>query len=295
MKLTEVVRKVILDAEEWDQKYLEVTVHSLERYENGRDLEQTIRQFLSRKNRGEFKITNPYSKRLWLPELLHSFLTIMHNHDEAGLDDDYGDLRVACALITFTHKEWACADNNIQFNIGRAKQMVRNALIGTDFIGCFEAAVYKNEEWETGGVLGKLVCFHCHAIVWASCYSLLSRLRSRIKSRFEPILGNKSGVRLDALKTRKDLLQAVAYIAKMPAMGYRTVRKSNGKKAQEPSRITFKSRHHLFTALKAYDLFKFWLSGGDGVRAIRAARAKLKGYKTRDPIDRNEHRRKYLW
>jgi hypothetical protein len=85
-------------------------------------------------------------------------------------------------LITFTHKEWACADNNIQFNIGRAKQMVRNALMGTDFIGCFEAAVYNNEERETDGVVGKLISFHCHAISWASSYSLLSRLRSRFKS-----------------------------------------------------------------------------------------------------------------
>src|ERR1035437_3467271 len=290
MKLNKLVRKIIRNAEEWDQRYLEVTVHSLERHEDYRTFEQTKRQFLSRKNRGEFNLTNPYSKRLWLPELLHSFLTIIGDRDEAGLDDDYGDLKVACALITFTHKEWACADNNIQFDIGRAKQMVRNALMGTDFIGCFEAAVYNNEEWETDGVVGKLVSFHCHAISWASSYSLLSRLRSRIKGRFEPILGNRFGVRFAKLKTEKDLVTAVAYIAKMPTLGYRTFKRENGKKRQESSKLSFKSRHHLFTALKKYDLFKFWLSGGDGVKAIRAARAKLKGYKPRDPIDRNRHR-----
>ena len=171
--------------------------------------------------------------------------------------------------------------------------MVRNALMGTDFIGCFEAAVYNNEEWETDGVVGKLISFHCHAISWASSYSLLSRLRSRIKGRFEPILGNRFGVRFAKLKTEKDLVTAVAYIAKMPTLGYRTFKRENGKKRQESSKLSFKSRHHLFTALKKYDLFKFWLSGGDGVKAIRAARAKLKGYKPRDPIDQNRHRQKY--
>jgi hypothetical protein len=173
--------------------------------------------------------------------------------------------RVVCALVTFTDESWACPDTHIEFDLSRAKQKVRNALGGLSFVAAFEAAYYVNEKWEKAGKEGNLVSFHCHAVVWATHYSQLSRCRKRIKPRFRPILGN-NGVRFDALKKSEDVCKALRYQAKMPALGYRTVPRGWGKKTQASAKLSYLSRYRLFTALQQYDLLDFWLAGGEEQR-----------------------------
>jgi hypothetical protein len=68
----------------------------------------------------------------------------------------------------------------------------------------------------------------------------------------------------------------------MPARGYRTVTKANGKKTQKVADLSYKQRYRLFTALQQYDLLDFWLAGGEGKTIFGAARKKLA-----------EHRRKH--
>ena len=274
VKLKDLIKK----AEEYDDKYLDVVIHSLDLYEPDRRYE-LAQEFLSRKNRGAFHLTNPHSKKLWLPELIQSFLSIKGGDDEpGGWQEALEESKVACSLVTLTHEDWACADTNIQFDLGRAKQKVRNALAGTNFIARFEAAPYQNEDWETDGVIGKLICFHCHAIAWSSSRSDLDRVRSYIKPRFKPILGKEAGAHFAALKTEGDLVTALAYEAKMPLLGKRTVTNDKGKTTQRTSsRISYRTHRHLFHALKNYDLFQFWLAGGrDATGALRQARNRVK-------------------
>jgi hypothetical protein len=189
--------------------------------------------------------------------------------------------RVVCALVTFTDENWACPDTKIEFDLNRAKQKVRNALSGLSFIAAFEAACYVNEKWEKAGKEGNLVSFHCHTVVWATHYSQLSRCRKRIKPRFKPILGNRSGVRFDALKKAEDVGKALRYQAKMPARGYRTVSRGWGKKTQTSAKLSYLSRYRLFTALQQYDLLDFWLAGGEGSQVLREARTKLHEHRER--------------
>jgi hypothetical protein len=158
---------------------------------------------------------------------------------------------------------------------------VRNALSGLSFVAAFEAAYYVNEKWEKAGKEGNLVSFHCHAVVWATHYSQLSRHRKRIKPRFRPILGNKSGVRFDALKKAEDVGKALRYQAKMPARGYRTVSRGWGKKTQTSAKLSYLSRYRLFTALQQYDLLDFWLAGCEGATILREARRKLNAHRER--------------
>jgi hypothetical protein len=269
------VPDLIKKAEAYDDKYLNVMVHAIELRDRDRR-EQLIQEFLSKKNRGAFKATNPHSKKLWLTELLQQFLALQRQQHGRSWREALG-AGVACALVTLTHEDWACADNNIEFNLGKAKQMVRNALGGTNYIACFEAAIYKNEKWETGGVVGKLISFHCHAVAWSGNRTELDRLRSYIRPRFEPILGNSSGARFDALRAESDLAASITYMTKMPYLGKETVVDSKGKKKQRSSsKISYESREHLFNALKKYDLFQFWLSGGEGASVLRGARNRLK-------------------
>lgn len=269
------LEQLISQAEEWDRKYLDVVVHSLEVYDS-ESRGQIVHDFLSRRNRGAFNLTNPHSKRLWLPELLKSFLYWRRKRYGRSWQSDLEDGQVACALVTLTHQDWACADTNIQFDLQRAKQKVRNALAGTNFIACFEAAPYKNETWVTDGEIGKLICFHCHAIAWPKRWSDLDRLREYIKPRFTPILGNPSGIRIDRLKAEDDLQRALRYMTKMPFLGYGTITNGQGKKTQRSSKITFHSRRQLFHALKQHSLFDFWLGGGEGTHILREPRNRLK-------------------
>jgi hypothetical protein len=268
----------VAEARKWDDLYLYSTIHAVELYE-AYQAKEVIQDFLSRKSLGDFKATNPFSKRIWLKELLIAFYGHEWNRPSraqyeqgersplmnpaqywyedkerryplmAGLKEG----RVVCALVTFTDESWACPDTKIEFDLNRAKQKVRNALSDLSFVAAFEAAYYVNEEWEKDGNRGKLVSFHCHTVVWATSRAQLSRCRKRIKPRFRPILGNKSGVRFDALKKAEDVCKALRYQAKMPARGYRTVSRGWGKKTQTSAKLSYVSRYRLFTALQQYD------------------------------------------
>lgn len=265
---------LIKKAEEYDDHYLGVITHSVELYSDRSD--EIIEEFLSRRNRGAFHLTNPHSKRVWLVELLNGFLA--EHRQRAGSkwrEAERND--VAFALVTLTHKGWVCSENNIQFDLVRAKQKVRNALAGTNFIGNFDVALYTNEDWTTEGIKGKLVSFHCHAVVWGRNRTQLDRLRKRIRPRFEPILGNDNGAHFKALPTLEDAAGALVYIPKMPFLGYRTVVDQYGKKTQKNTpKVTFKSRWHLLNELMKHSLFAFSLSGGAGTDILRAARNRCK-------------------
>jgi len=265
---------LIKKAEEYDDHYLEVMTHSVELYSDRSD--EIIEEFLSKKNRAAFHLTNPHSKRIWLVELLNEFLADHRQRAgskwrEAECDD------VAFALVTLTHKGWVCSEKNIQFDLVRAKQKVRNALAGTNFIGNFDVALYTNEDWTTEGIKGKLVSFHCHAVVWGRNRTQLDRLRKYIRPRFEPILGNDNGAHFAALETVGDAAAALAYMPKLPFLGYRTEVNESGKKTQKNTpKVTFQSRWHLLNELMKHSLFDFSLSGGAGTHILRAARNRCK-------------------
>jgi hypothetical protein len=265
---------LIKKAEEYDDYYLGVVTHSVELYSDRSD--EIIEEFLSKKNRAAFHLTNPHSKRIWLVELLNGFLA--EHRQRAGSKSRVPEQdQVAFALVTLTHKGWVCSENNIKFNLGKAKQKVRNALAGTNYIGNFDVALYTNEDWTTEGITGKCVSFHCHAVVWGRNRTQLDRLRKYIRPRFEPILGNDNGAHFAALPTVDDAAAALAYIPKMPYLGYRTVVNQYGKKTQKSTpKLTFQSRWHLFNELNKYSLFDFSLSGGGGTSILRAARNRAK-------------------
>jgi hypothetical protein len=281
--------EIVAEARKWDDLYLNSTVHAVELYADPRQVKQVIQEFLSRKNEGAFKLTNPFSKRIWLKELLIAF----YGSDDNPVEDryfNYGRVPlmtglqsggVVCALVTFTDEAWACPDTAIEFDLKRAKQKVRNALKDLSYIAAFEAAYYVNESWKKNGKRGKLVSFHCHAVVWATHWSQLARRRKAIKPRFRPILGLKSGVRFDALRKANDVCKAVRYQAKMPARGYRTVAHDGGKKTQKSANLSYIQRYRLFNALQQHDLLDFWLAGGEGKNILGSARSKLVDHRRR--------------
>ncbi len=268
------VAVLIKRAEKWDKKYLDLTLHALELYDRD-DCDDLAHAFLSKKARGEFKLTNPYSKQLWLPALMEAFLSDRRSRYGKEWWDEWQRSKVAVAHVTITDRSWACADTNIKFDLRKAKQKVRNALAGAHFIAHFEAAVYLNERWETEGMEGKLISFHCHAIVWIGSESTFRRLQRKICRRFKPLLGKKSGVHAQVLRSAASVRCALAYDAKLPTLGYRTYVNKKGKKRQKHAPMTYSSRRNLFHALKDRSMFEFSVGGGEGGKILKNARDPL--------------------
>jgi hypothetical protein len=59
------IDEFVAEADKWDDLYLDSTIHAVELYE-AYQAKEVIQDFLSRKSLGDFKATNPFSKRIWL-------------------------------------------------------------------------------------------------------------------------------------------------------------------------------------------------------------------------------------
>lgn len=271
------MRKYYAEAEYWDGRYSRASIRALERFHDPSDLGCVIEEFMSKKSRGAFRATNPFSKQLWLKALVDSFITKQARTRRKrrrpimlliNLPND----DTTCSLVTFTHRDWVFADTNIEFALKAAKQKVRNVLKGLSHISAFDVAYYTNEQWRTGNQLGHLVSFHCHSLVWFRNESHLSRVRIEAKKQFVPVLGNESGARFDLLESTSDALNVLRYQAKMPIYGKKTS-KNGPKTKQFPSYIKHKRRHLLLRYLSQYTTFDFWFGSGDGAEILREARA----------------------
>lgn len=268
LRLSSYARNIIEKAKEWDRKYLEVTVHAIDLYAPERHA-KWFKLLLSRRNAREGSVVNPYTKSLWVADLLGAY--VRRSNIQSGADNN-----CVHAMITLIHEEWAFADSSIKFDLSAAKKKVRNALAGTDYIGCFEAGLYKNEKYITDGKEGRLISFHFHALISSSSKSKLDRLCRRMRERFTPILRKKSGVHKSMRQTVEERADTLLYLAKMPFLGYRTIQNGSGNTVQRStSKLSYESRWLLFQAMRNYRTPDLWLAGGSEVSTLREARVML--------------------
>lgn len=260
-------------AKEFNNKYLRAQIHAVEQYDSPRQGQVRINEFLSRESQWDFKATNPYSNQIWFEGLINSYLN-SNLIDMRPEGQRYGESFYKCAMITFTHRDWVCTDVDIKFDLAKAKRMVRKALPGLTYIACFEIAYYTNEEWEKDGKVGNLVSFHCHAIVWALSSYKIKQARMKAKGRFQPILGNNSGMRVDTLKSAEDVCNVIRYQTKMPFYGYKTVI-VGAKRRQKKSRLSNLQNYRLLKALGTYEVLDLWFAGGKGAQLMANARSDI--------------------
>lgn len=272
------VDAVLRRAKRWDGRYLRVTLHAVEVSDADDDRKaELIDEFLSYSNRHAFKATNPFSKQMFLPAVLDALLKDQERLGRRTWGREYAERHeaddIVFAMVTFSDVGWACSDRDIEFDLGAAKQKVRNALRGVDFLARFEAAHYVNEYHVVDGVKGNLILFHCHALVWASSHSKLKRMRQQMHARFKPVAWAKTGMRLQRVPV-EDVPRVVGYIAKMHTLGYRhlTDGKSN---RQDHAAVRPGSRYRFFSHMRQHSLFDFWFAGGEGKVPLRKARKHL--------------------
>ena len=236
---------------------LEAAIYRFEGQEIGA---KTISRYLSQEKLAEFNLVNPYARKLFRKALLEEVDDV-----EGGQFATGG----AIMLATFADRAWACCDRALNFDFDKAKQKIRNALSGMDYIAAIEAGVYPHTQWTTDGITGCLVSFHCHAVVWSTSKSKLRRHKARIAARFKPVHeDDKKLPFLNNLKTLKDVLKALRYLTKMTLEGYR--RKSSG--TQEHVPLDAGHHYRLFKFLRGRSLFDAWLAGGEGAEVLRHAK-----------------------
>jgi hypothetical protein len=248
-------------SKQWDKKYLAAVTYAINKYEGVQKAQTTIKKYLNEQNQGQFSLVN--SRQLFRRELLTAV---------ADLENDVFRPGQVAMLATFVEQAWACCDRAINFDFAIAKQKIRNAMAGMNYIGVFEPGVYPDEKRVVDGKAGSLVSVHCHAIVFATSVSKLRRHKSKIESRFEAVDGEGTTFPvLNNLRTMLDLKTALRYFTKMPFKGYKKQKCADGTK-QEYADLRPVNHYCLFSFLKAHSLFDAWFAGGESTRLLREAR-----------------------
>jgi hypothetical protein len=184
-------------AEKWDRKYLSAATEAITALSPTEEIaERRIRKYLSEDRLEKLNLANSFSRGLFRRHLLASASELEGELYQSG--------RVVM-MATFVDQGWAFPDHEIEFDFKAAKQKIRNAFEGFDYIGAFEPAVYPNEELTTESGTGSLVSFHAHVIVWSTSESKLRRHKLKIAKRFPPLVGDEglSFPRLDNLMRKE--------------------------------------------------------------------------------------------
>jgi len=194
------VEKFLKPSDRWDAKYRRAVIDAIRKYQPDH-AEKIIQRYLSPERRAEFNMVNTYSRRIFRQKLLAAALDLETDLFRPGL---------VVMWATIADREWAYCDRAINFEYSVAKQKIRNAFTGMNFLGVIEPAYYPEVEWNRDGHLGCLVSFHTHIVVWDTSESKLRRHQRKIRVRFLPVApDDRRTPRLDQLKTLRDLMKAL--------------------------------------------------------------------------------------
>ena len=253
-------------AEIWDRKYLSAAREAITVLSPTEEkAERRIKKYLSKDRRGEFNLANPHSRALFRRHLLSA---------ASEWEDKLYKLGRVVMMATFVDEKWAFPDHEIEFDFKAAKQKVRNAFEGFDYIGAFEPAVYPGEELTTESGTGSLVSFHAHVIAWSTSETKLRAHKSKIAKRFTPVFGDDalSFPTLHNLKTTADFRTMLRYVTKMPAEGYQRV-EQNGEICQRHAKLENVHYFWLIGFLRHHTVFDAWFAGGEGSQILKSAKA----------------------
>ena len=213
------LEKFLNPPDKWDARYRQAVIAAIRKYQPDR-AEKIIQRYLSLERRGEFNMVNTYARRIFRRELLASAFDFETYLFRPG---------IVVMWATIVDRDWACCDRDITFDFHAAKQKLRNAFTGMNFIGVIEPGYYTEIEWKSANQVGGLISFHAHVVVWDTSESKLRRHQRKIRVRFLPVApDDRSTPRLDKLQEPDDLRKVLRYSTKMPFEGYGKEEKAKG-------------------------------------------------------------------
>jgi hypothetical protein len=119
-------------SDKWDREYLKAVTSALRKYQPEK-AEKIIQRYLSEERQAELNLANTYARRIFRAALLTT---------AKGLESDLFRKDVIVMWASIAPRDWACWDRDIDFNYDLAKQKIRNAFVGKDFIGVIEPGYY---------------------------------------------------------------------------------------------------------------------------------------------------------
>jgi hypothetical protein len=254
-------------AEKWDRKYREAAMEAIMAFSpDDETAEHRIKLYLSKERAEQLNLANSYSRALFRVHLLMAASELERELYQSG--------RIVM-MATFVDQDWAFSIQNIGFDFKVAKQKVRNAFEGFDFIGAFEPAVYPKEKRRTKSGTGSLVSFHAHVMVWSTSESKLRRHKVKIAKRFTPLAGDEklSFPTLHNLKTILEFRKSLRYVSKMPVEGYERI-EENDEVRQRHTTLDNVHYFRLVDFLRHYSVFDAWFAGGEGSQILKSAKSR---------------------
>jgi hypothetical protein len=245
-------------ATRFDAIYTKGAMRAIARYsDTDETAERRIAKYLSKQSCSEFCCTNAVSRQIFRRELI---VRALSNEKLYGAEQ-------AVMLATFADDKWAERGYEPSFDLPAAKQKVRNALKGIDFIGAFEPGVYTSPN-----PVGSTISFHAHLVVWGSSVSELRRHKKTIEHLFEALPGDErlSFPVLNQIKSAEGLYKAIRYVTKMPVDGYLRVPGPKGY-TQRVQKISDLDYYYLVARLQRHSVFDMWFASGVGVTLLREA------------------------
>jgi hypothetical protein len=277
-------------AEKWDRKYLSAATEAIMALSPTDEIaEHRIKLYLSADRLEQLNLANSYSRALFRVHLLMAASELEGELYQSG--------RIVM-MATFVDQDWAFSVQKIGFDFKVAKQKVRNAFEGFDFIGAFEPAVYPKEKRRTKSGTGSLVSFLAHVMVWSTSESKLRRHKVKIAKRFTPLAGDEklSFPTLHNVKTILEFRKSLRYASKMPVEGYERI-EENDKVRQSHTTLDDVHYFRLIDFLRHHSVFDAWFAGGEGSQILKSAKsrsieaAEAKGKISRfDVVRRNRDR-----
>ncbi len=165
-------------SDKWDKEYQLAIKAAVRLYQKPDRAAHIIQKYVSKESRVDFNLVNIYSRRIFRHQLLM---------EASDMEQGLFVPGVAVMLATFADRDWAFSDRALNFDYDSAKQKIRNAMAGMNFVGVIEAGYYPGVEWCTDGQRGNLVSFHAHVVLWAGSKSKLKRHQQKISGRFTPV------------------------------------------------------------------------------------------------------------
>src|ERR1700722_664300 len=254
-------------AEKWDRKYREAAMEAIMAFSpDDETAEHRIKLYLSKERAEQLNLANSYSRALFRVHLLMAASELERELYQSG--------RIVM-MATSVDQDWAFSIQNIGFDFAVAKQKVRNAFEGFDFIGAFEPAVYPKEKRRTKSGTGSLVSFHAHVMVWSTSESKLRRHKLKIAKRFTPLAGDEklSFPTLHNLKTILEFRKSLRYVSKMPVEGYERI-EENDEGRQRHTTLDDVHYFRLVDFLRHHSVFDAWFAGGEGSQILKSAKSR---------------------
>lgn len=235
-------------------RHHEQLVESINRYWDRPKFQRKLAlDSLSSRRRYELQYMNPFAALPWTLGLEKALNPYLDNHAQAF-------------MITAIHDQWHTNDCSWSIDPKSIRRDIWHGLRGINYVGMVEFALFQNVAFGHG----RLVAPHFQGIAWGENLDARSTRKSR--KFFRGGLNGSNGLWVKKITNK---FGALSYAVKLPAYGYRLIKRRSGTFGHSSTRLYLPSHYQLFTHLGQFTLPDLAISGGEGANVLRSTKKEL--------------------